>query len=123
MPEHVKTTMPPTTIKSEEEEIQKPPKSDEEIMLDLLLMTIMGFPPNSDVKQALNDAGVRSIVDIFTLEDDLIGQLTYHDGTERVSLKLLDISKLRKIGPFHEALCDRENIYALTGYQWSTVES
>ena len=73
--------MQPTTImKSVEEEILKPPKSNEEIMLDLLLMTIMGFPPNSDVKQALNDAGVRSIVDIFTLEDDIIGQLTYHDG-------------------------------------------
>ena len=40
-----------------------------------------------------------------------------------MSLKLLDISKLRKIGPFHEALCDRENVYALTDYQWSTVES
>ena len=37
-----------------------------------------------------------------------------------MSLKLLDISKLRKIGPFHEALCDRENVYALTDYQWST---
>ena len=55
--------MPPTTIKSEEE-IQKPLRSDEEIMLDLLLVTIMGFPLNSEVKQALNDAGVCSIVDI-----------------------------------------------------------
>ena len=114
--------MPPTTIKSEEEEIQKLRRSDEEILLDLLLVMIMGLPPNSDVKQALNDAGVRSIVDIFTLEDDLISQLTYHDGTERVSLKLLDISKLRKIGPFHEALCDRENVYSLTNYMWSNVE-
>ena len=100
--------MQPSTIKSKEEAILKPPKSDDEIMLDLLLVTIMGFPPNSDVKQALTDAGVRSIVDIFTLEDDLISHLTYNDGTERVSLKLLDISKLRKIGPFHELLCDRE---------------
>ena len=66
--------MQPSTIKSEEEAILKPPKSNDEIMLDLLLMTIMGFPPNSDVKQALTDAGVRSIVDIFTLEDDLISQ-------------------------------------------------
>ena len=66
---------------------------------DLLLVTIMGFPPNSDVKQALTDARVHSIVDIFTLEDDLISHLTYHDGTERVSLKLLDISKLRKLAP------------------------
>ena len=116
--------MQPSTIKSEEEAILKTPKSDEEIMLDLLLVTIMGFPPNSDVKQALNDAGVRSIVDIFTLEDNLISHLAYHDGAERVSLKLLDISKLRKIGPFHEALCDRKNVYALTDYQWATnVES
>ena len=105
--------MQPTTIKSEEE-IPQPQKSNEEIVLDILLITIMGFPPNSDVKQALNDAGVRSIVDIFTLEDNLISHLTYHDGTERVNLKLLDISKLRKIGPFHEALCDHENVYALT---------
>ena len=74
--------MLPTTIKAEE--IQKPPRSEEE-MLNLLLVTIMGFPPNSEVKQALNDAGVRSIRDIFTLEDDLISQLTYHDDTERVS--------------------------------------
>ena len=116
--------MQPSIIKTEEEAILKPPKSDEEIMLDLLLVMIMGFPPNSDVKQALNDAGVRSIVDIFTLEDNLISQLTYHDGTERVSFKFLDISKLRKIGPFHEALCERENVYALTDYQWaSNVES
>ena len=91
--------MQPSTIKSEEEAILKPPKSDEEIMLDLLLVTIMGFPPNSDVKQALTDAGVRSIMDIFTLEDDLISHLTYHDGTERVSLKLLDISKAQKNWP------------------------
>ena len=40
-----------------------------------------------------------------------------------MSLKPLDISKLRKIGPFHEALCDRENVHALTDYQWETVES
>ena len=113
--------MPPTTIKSEEE-IQKPPRSEEEIMLDILLVMITGFPPDSEAKQALTHAGVRSIVDIFTLEDNLIGQLTYHDGTERVSLRPLDISKLRKIGPFHEALCDRENVYSLTNYMWSNVE-
>ena len=57
-----------------------------------------------------------------SLEDNLISHLTYNDGTERVSLKLLDISKLRKIGPFHEVLCDRENVYALTttsGQPWN----
>ena len=112
--------MPPTSIKLEA--LQQPQKSDDELWLDFLLESIMGFPPNSDVKLALTDAGVRSIVDIFTLEDDLISHLTYNDGTERVSLKLLDISKLRKIGPFHELLCDRENVYALTDYQWTTVE-
>ena len=73
--------MPPTTIKSEE--IQKPLKSEEEIMLDFLLVSIMGFPPDSEVKQALTDAGVRSIMDIFTMEVNLFGQLTYKAGTER----------------------------------------
>ena len=38
-------------------------------------------------------------------------------------MKLLDVSKLRKIGPFHDALCDRENIFALLVYQWETVDS
>ena len=89
--------MPPTTIKSEE--IQKPLKSEEEIMLDFLLVSIMGFPLNSEVKQALTNAGVRSIADIFTMEVNLFGQLTYNAGTERESLRLLDVSKLRKIGP------------------------
>ena len=73
----------------------------------------MGFHPDSEVKQALTDAGVRSIMDLFTMEIDLLSQLTYKVGTERESLRLLDISKLRKIGPFHDALCDRENVYAL----------
>ena len=107
--------MPPTTIKSKE--IQQPQKSIEETFLDYLLESIMGFPMGSEVKQALSDAGVQSIVDLFTMEIDLISQLTYKVGTERESFRLLDVSKLRKIGPFHDALCDRENVYALSVYQ------
>ena len=77
--------MPLTTIKSEE--IQQPSKSIEETVLDHLLESIMGFPTNSEVKQALTNAGVRSIVDLFTMEIDLISQLTYKVGTERESLQ------------------------------------
>ena len=89
--------MPPATIKSEE--IQKPLRSEEEIMLDFLLESIMGFPPDAEEKQALTNAGVRSIMDIFTMEVDLFSQLTYNAGTERESLRLLDVSKLRKLAP------------------------
>ena len=80
--------MLPTSIKSEV--IQQPQNSDEEILLDYLLESIMGFPMNSEVKQALTVAGVRSIVDLFTMEIDLFIQLTYKVGTERESLRLLD---------------------------------
>ena len=41
----------------------------------------------------------------------------------RERLRLLDVSKLRKIGPFYDALCDRENVFALSDYQWYTVDS
>ena len=57
------------------------------------------------------------------MEIDLLSQLTYTVGTESESLRLLDVSKLRKIGPFHDALCDRENVYALSVYQWETMDS
>ena len=77
------------------------------ILLDYLLESIMGFPTDSKVKQALTDAGMQSIVDLFTMEIDLFSQLTYKVGTEWESLRLLDVSKLRKIGHFHDALCDR----------------
>ena len=83
----------------------------------------MGFPTDSEAKQALNYAGVRSIDDLFTMEVELFSQLTYKVGTEKESLRLLDVSKLRKIGPFHDALCDRENVFAFSVYQWETVDS
>ena len=67
--------MPPTSIKSEA--IQQPQKSADEILLNYLLESIMGFPTDSEVKQALTDAGVRSILDLFTMEIDLLSQLTY----------------------------------------------
>ena len=75
----VQTTMPPTSIKSEA--IQQPQKSDEEILLDYLLELTMVFPTDSKVKQALTDAGVQSIMDLFTMEIDLFSQLTYKVGT------------------------------------------
>ena len=71
--------MLPTSIESEA--IQQPQKSDEEILLGYLLES-MGFPSDSEVKQALTDAGVRSIVDLFTMEIDLFSQLSYKVGTE-----------------------------------------
>ena len=72
--------MPHTSIKSEA--IQQPQKSDEEILLEYLLESIMGFPMDSEVKQALTNAGVRSIMDLFTMEIDLFCQLTYKVGPE-----------------------------------------
>ena len=56
---------------------------DDENVLNHVLQTIMGFPMDSEVKQALTNAGVRSIVDLFTMEIDLLSQLTYKVGTER----------------------------------------
>ena len=96
--------MPTTSIKSEA--IQQPQNSDEEILLGYLLES-MGFPTDSKVKQAVTDAGMRSIMDFFTMEIDLFSQLTYKVGTVWESLRLLDVSNLRKIGPFHDALRDR----------------
>ena len=43
----------------------------------------MGFFTGYEVKQALTGAGVRSIMDLFTMEIDLVSQLTYKVGTER----------------------------------------
>ena len=73
--------MPPTSIKSEV--IQQSQKSDNEILLDYLLESIISVPMDSEVKQALIDAGVQSIVDLFTMEIVLLSQLTYKVGTER----------------------------------------
>ena len=42
----------------------------------------MGFPADSKVKQALTDAGVQSIMDLFTMEIDHFSQLTYKVVTE-----------------------------------------
>ena len=95
------------------EALQQPQKFDDELWLDYLLESIMGFPMDSKAKQALTDAGVRSIMDLFTTEIDLFSQLTYKVGTERERLRLLDVAKPRKIGSFHDALCDRENVLAL----------
>ena len=76
----------------------------------------MGIPTDSEVKQALTNAGVRSIVDLFTMEIEHFSQLTYKVGTESERLRLLDVSKLTKIGPFHDVLCDQENVFALSDY-------
>ena len=57
--------------------------SSPRILLDYLLESIVGFPTDSEVKQALTDAGVRSTLDLFTMEIDLLSQLTYKVGTER----------------------------------------
>ena len=74
---------------------QQSRKSEDETLLEYLLESIMGFPMDSEAKQALTSAGVKSIMDLFTMEVELFGQLTYKVGSEKESLKLLDVSKLR----------------------------
>ena len=51
----LQTTMPPTTINSEA--IQQSQKF-KETLLDHLLESIMGFPTDSEAKQALTSAGI-----------------------------------------------------------------
>ena len=61
--------MPPTTIKSEE--TQQTRKSEEETLFDFLLESIMGFPMDSDARQALNAAGVMSVKDLLLLDGEV----------------------------------------------------
>ena len=68
----------------------------------------MGYPPNSQVKQALTSAGVGSVKDLLTLDGELLNQLTFTVGSEERKLKLLDVAKLKRVSSFHTALCTSE---------------
>ena len=51
-------------------------QQDAEKLLNHLLEAIMGYPPNSQVKQALTSARVGSVKDLLTLDGELLNQLT-----------------------------------------------
>ena len=65
--------MPPTGTKA-----AQPPQLH---VLNHLLEAIMGYPPNSHVKQALTSAGVGSVKDLLTLDGELLNKLTFTVGT------------------------------------------
>ena len=68
----------------------------------------MGYPPNSEVNQALTSAGVGSVKDLLTWDGELFSQLTFTVGSEERKLKLLDVAKLKRVSSFHTALCTSE---------------
>ena len=57
-------------------------QQDADNLLNHLLEAIMGYPPNSQVKQALKSAGVGSVKDLLTLDGELFSQLTFTVGSE-----------------------------------------
>ena len=61
----------------------------------------MGYPPNSQVKQALTSAGVGSVKDLLTLDGELFSRLFFMVGSEERKLKLLDVAKLKRVSSFH----------------------
>ena len=93
--------MPPTGTKA-----AQPPQLH---VLNHLLEAIMGYPPNSEVKQALTSAGVGSVKDLLTLDGELFSQLFFTVGSEERKLKLLDVAKLKRVSSFHTALCTSES--------------
>ena len=82
--------MPPTGTTA-----AQPAQQHAENLLNHLLEAIMGYPPNSEVKQALTSAGVGSVKDLLTLDGELFSQLTFTVGSEGRKLKLLDVAKLK----------------------------
>ena len=73
---------------------------------------------NSKVKQALTFAGVESVKDLLTLDGESFSQLTYMAGTNDKRLRILVVVKLKKVSPFHAALCDHEVVFILPGDRW-----
>ena len=63
----------------------QPAQQHAENLLNHLLEAIMGFPPNSQVKQALMSAGVGSVKDSLTLDGELFSQLFFTVGSEERS--------------------------------------
>ena len=96
--------MPPTGTTA-----AQPAQQHAEKLLNHLLEAIMGYPPNSHVKQALTSAGVGSVKDLLTLDGELFSQLFFTVGSEERKLKLLDVAKLKRVSSFHMALCTSES--------------
>ena len=79
-----------------------------EEMLAQVLEAIFGFADGSPIQRALKEAGVESITDLLTLGTEDISELRYssRDGEPPITkLKALEMAKLKKISPFHAALC------------------
>ena len=87
-------------------------------LLDHVLEAIMGYQANSEVKQALTFAGVESLQDLLTLDGESFSQITYMAGTDEKRLRILDVVKLKKVSPFHVALCDHKAVFILLEDQW-----
>ena len=68
----------------------------------------MGYPPSSEVKQALTSAGVGSVKDLLTLDGEVFSQLTFTVGSEARKLKLLDVANLKRVSSCDTALCTSE---------------
>ena len=75
----------------------QPAQQDAENLLNHLLEAIMGYPPNSEVKQTLTSAGVGSMRDLLTLDGESFSQLNFTVGSEVRKLKLLDVAKLKRV--------------------------
>ena len=70
-------TMPPTGTM-----VAQLAQQDAENLLNHLLKAIMGYPPNSEVKQALMSAGVGSVRHLLTVDGELFHELTFRVGSE-----------------------------------------
>ena len=56
--------------------------------------------------------------DLLTLDGESFSQLTYMAGTDVKRLRIRDVVKLKKVSPFHAALCDHEAVFILPEDQW-----
>ena len=82
--------MPPTGTMA-----AQPAQQHADILLNHLLEAIMGYPPNSQVKQALTSAGVGSVKDLLTLDGESFNHLAYMAGTDEKRQQILDVVKLK----------------------------
>jgi hypothetical protein len=83
--------------------------------VEYLVVDVMSMSKN--VVMALKDAGVVTVADMLSLDDDAINDLEAEisdpsDSTKMVAvpLKKLEYSKLRRFGAFNIFLCHRNNV-------------
>ena len=92
-------------------------------VLHHVLQVVFGFGPGSPVRLAIDEAGVESMADLLTLDNEEISCLKYPSsgvtGEEAdIYLKALHVSKLKKISPFHTELCRRHGTISFLDAQW-----